>query len=73
MFERSLRAAIFGLVLLMLSGAAQAGTVTATGSASFSVTGQCSVTGGVVDMGTYINFTTMRDPISSSVSRTALI
>lgn len=61
MFERPLRAAIFGPVLLMLPGVAQAGTVTATGSASFSVTGQCSVTGGVVDMGTYINFTTMRD------------
>lgn len=42
-----------GLGLLALPGLAHAGTSTATGTASFNVVNQCSVTGTTVNLGTY--------------------
>lgn len=47
----SLMALALGLVVLPAS--AQAGTSTANSTATFNVTTQCSVTGGVVDLGSY--------------------
>lgn len=54
--------ACLALAAVALPSVVHAGESTATGSATFNVTEQCSVKGAVVDMGSYrSNFTTMRD------------
>lgn len=53
-----IKAAIAAAAIAALPGAAQAGTATDTKSASFTVASQCSVTGAMVDLGTYTTNTT---------------
>lgn len=53
-----IKAAIAAAAIAALPGAAQAGTATATNSANFVVTNQCSVTGATVNLGSYTTNTT---------------
>lgn len=53
-----IKTALAAAAIAALPGAAQAGTATATNSANFVVTNQCSVTGAVVNLGSYTTNTT---------------
>lgn len=53
MFKNITKFAVAAAAVVALPGMAQAGTATASGTASMNVTNQCSVTGGNVDLGTY--------------------
>lgn len=53
MIKNVSKVAIVVAALAALPGMAQAGTDTATGTATFSVNDQCSVTGATVNLGTY--------------------
>lgn len=61
MIARIAKGGIAAAALLAMPGIAIAGTSTATGSASFNVTTQCSVTGATVKLGTFTTSQTWGD------------
>lgn len=52
---------VLAFTLAVFPTLAHAGTSVTNGTANFNVTEQCSVSGKVVNLGAYPNFTTMRD------------
>lgn len=65
MFEGLFKACIAGVSLIALPGAAFAGTSASTGTASLSVTNQCSVSGATVNLGTFTVNNTWGDVAAS--------
>lgn len=61
MFMKFTKVAAAAAALAALPGVAQAGTSTASGTASFSVVSQCSITGATVNLGTYTVNNTFQD------------
>jgi len=53
MIKHVTKVAIVVAALAAMPGAAQAGTASATGTAAFNVTSQCTVTGANVNLGTF--------------------